>query len=256
MALVLTDFSGNSNTLTNNNTATEVTTSLPFATKNVSAVQLASASSQSLSASDSTTLSITDTITIEFWYKPTSQPTTNTAHILLSKYDYASTPVKESYQITYENNADVMSIRAYFSEDGTSPNSDRLSWNATLNNGTWYHLALTFNPANATATECELYSGVTSLGNGDVIQDHNVTAIYNSDKNLYIGAILNNGTPEQFANGQFDEIRIWNTVRTSSQIISNYAKRLNTIETGLKAYWPLESWEATPEGGAFFFNFI
>jgi hypothetical protein len=92
---------------------------------------------------------------------------------------------------------------------------------------TWYHIAVTFNGANNTAN---FYS------NGTLIGTRTTTLTFNTQNSnpLYI-ANGKSGTSE-FGKGRYDEIRIWNVVRTQTEISSNYNKSLTGGESGLVLY--------------------
>jgi hypothetical protein len=97
---------------------------------------------------------------------------------------------------------------------------------AAIRNNAWQHVAATFN--NRTV---KLYlNGVldrTVLG---------VRTPINSSQPLAFGREGNfaGGT----LNGRLDEVRVWNRVRTPSQIANWRRRQLTGIEVGLMGYWP------------------
>lgn len=107
-------------------------------------------------------------------------------------------------------------------------------WNASvwrnsgyvLNNNVWYHVAFTFQ--NGVTNGSNIYL------NGDLIYTFTYTP--NSSSNpLYIGS----GGGWQYFTGYINEVRIWNTVRTASQIPMFFNKRLSASDTGLIGYFPM-----------------
>lgn len=52
--------------------------------------------------------------------------------------------------------------------------------------------------------------------------------------------VLGEGNAGFYLNGDLDEVRVWNVVRTQSEIDGNKSSRLNGDESGLIAYWPME----------------
>jgi hypothetical protein len=55
-----------------------------------------------------------------------------------------------------------------------------------------------------------------------------------------IGSLEGNGNPDEFWDGNIDEVRIWNGVRSLSDIQTNKDCRLSGSEPGLIGYWDLE----------------
>ena len=49
----------------------------------------------------------------------------------------------------------------------------------------------------------------------------------------------------QVLEGQIDDIRLWNTARTPSEIQDNMHKALTGNEVGLVGYWPMNEGEGT-----------
>jgi hypothetical protein len=235
MAIDLNDKTTNGNNLTNNG-ADEITSSLPF-TASLIAVDLEASESDYLSVADSSSLSITGNMTIEFWFKPESQPATDDNFSLLSKFKFTGSNDR-SYNFFYADVGGTKVLGGAISDDGT--NTDQRTVNQSLTNGTWYHLAMTITPANAVATEFEWFLDGSSIGNGDTTDaDDSATAIYDGVAQLNIGARDNGGS--KFADGQFDDVRIWNDIRTSTEINNNKSLHLSGNEANLVAYWPFES---------------
>ncbi len=106
-------------------------------------------------------------------------------------------------------------------------NSISITSNATLVTGQWYHLAVTFNNAQA-----QLYiNGVldnTVVGNFSVPDDTSVTA-------TSIGALKSNSiaTDIDYFNGNIEEFRVWNVAKSAAQINCE----LQGTETGLVTYY-------------------
>jgi len=101
-----------------------------------------------------------------------------------------------------------------------------------LADGQWHHVAATFD-----GTTRKIYvDGV--LKGQDNPTGHNVPFA----NNLKIGTI---GTPAlnnvQNFNGSIDEVRIWKTARTQTEILNTMYKELTGNETGLAAYYDFNS---------------
>lgn len=230
MALDLNDKSGNSNTLTNNNGATEVTTSPPF-TPDTSMAAIALASSQYFSAVDSASLSITGDFTLQIDMKAASLPSGGNQGGLIYKSDSGSG--QRSYGMSLIDDAGTPKLLAFLSGNGTTQNQIRWTWTPTL--AIWYNVAVVATVANAAATQFEFFLNGVSQGNGTVAVDNGFTSVFDGTANLNLGAI--NNSPSGFFDGQLDNGRIYNIARTGASILGNYATELSTF-TNVMAYWP------------------
>ncbi|MBF0339599.1 MAG: PD40 domain-containing protein [Magnetococcales bacterium] len=119
-----------------------------------------------------------------------------------------------------------------FQKGGESDNA-KLTGTTVMTPGVWYHVAATY----------EIHSGGTSLFklyvNG-VLESSKSWATTFSTKTP-TGIFV--GRPHSFArmfNGQIDELRLWNTVRTQSEISTNSSKRLPSTTSGLYAYFTFD----------------
>ena len=96
-------------------------------------------------------------------------------------------------------------------------------------NNVWYHVAATYD-----GSSIKLYI------NGCLVADsaHSGTMVTN-DWNSAIG--IRSATQSDHYRGLIDEVRIWNVVRTPSQIANNMNNLVNpTTETGLLAYYKFD----------------
>jgi hypothetical protein len=233
MAINLNDESQNSNTLTNSGAA-EVTSGLPFAQSKI-AVDLEAGESDYLYAADSTSLSLSGDWTIEFNFNFESTPASEALVSLVSKY--AAGAADRSYQIGLYNDGGTLRLQAQVYN--SAGNQDVVRWPWTPTPGTWYQIAVTFDISEATATEFEFFLNGSSQGNGSVIVNTNVSDIDDNATRVELGASSGGSNN---ADGKMDEVRIWNDIRTDSEIDDNKAVELSNPvgETNLQAYWPFE----------------
>lgn len=95
----------------------------------------------------------------------------------------------------------------------------------------WTHVAFTYNGVIA-----------KTFINGNLVHSINASGIindaYTPDDNLRIGGRI----PEQnqYFHGNIDEVRIWNSALTDSQINNQYNQQLVGDESGLIGYWSLD----------------
>ncbi|MCV6608475.1 MAG: hypothetical protein OIF32_09690, partial [Campylobacterales bacterium] len=91
---------------------------------------------------------------------------------------------------------------------------------------TWNHIAVTKESNN----ELKLYLNGKMIGSYTFSKD----AVSHTTNNLLIGS---NNHSEQVFKGKIDEVRIWNDVRTASEIQTNMNKELAGNEAGLVSYY-------------------
>ncbi|MGB1109329.1 MAG: LamG-like jellyroll fold domain-containing protein, partial [Gammaproteobacteria bacterium] len=109
-----------------------------------------------------------------------------------------------------------------------------LETTASVVAGEWVHVAAVFDGANTTFYA----NGVAQAGGG---------AWSNNGVNtgpMYFGR---HAWGDQFFDGQMDEVRIWNDVRTADEIAANYNRELTGSESNLAAYYRFDDLPA--QGG-------
>jgi hypothetical protein len=153
--------------------------------------------------------------TIEAWIK-TNDAGSNYRGILVKQY---------AYGIFLESNK-VM-IFEWGSGQKFYPNPD-----INLADGNWHHIAFSFN------SNVENGSKIYVDGVLKATFKYRVTSPTLNP--IAVGNGKANSTTYQFFNGDIDDVRVWNTVRTESEIISNYNKCLTGNETGLVMYLNFE----------------
>lgn len=184
-----------------------------------------------ISDNDHTGLDITGDISIEAWIKLEQLPS--------SIGDYTVLVIKD----------DSLSNRS-FGMGMTTQNelyfqfTDGVNWTAaegfsptfTENDlGEWIHVA-------ATADVSEGFDGVKLYRDGvemtKELQANQAYSINDSEASLYVG-----GSPDfnQYFDGQLDEVRIWDDVRSQAEIIEKRCEILDGDESNLHAYWQLNS---------------
>ncbi len=93
----------------------------------------------------------------------------------------------------------------------------------TLVAGTWYHVAVTYNSVTG---DMQLFK------NGALVQTASSVPAY-TEPFLEIGRY----SSANYFNGTIDEVRLWNTVRTASEIAASMSCELTGDEPGLLAYY-------------------
>jgi uncharacterized protein (UPF0333 family) len=222
MAINLLDITSNNNDLTNNG-ATEVTASLPFAASTI-AIDVERSSSQYLSITDAaqTGLDLTNNFTLEAWIKP--ENVNGDTQIIMGKF--SSSP-QLSFAWGIAGIGASCYMRFYYTTNGDWATFNDFASSTFGSNpqGTWVHCAVTF--ASGTVS---YYVNGSAKGTSS-----GASSIYSGTAPFEIGRENSN-----YFDGSIDECRVWNVVRTGTQINDNKSVRLTGSESGLVAYWPWE----------------
>lgn len=187
---------------------------------------------------DSNTLDQTTDITVEAWIKA---DVNNVWQGIISKDEYSGAiPNGTQRGYSFAINSDgKFQIRIHGDVNGTTW-KQIISTNA-ISTGTWYHVVFTYNSTNLT-----LYINGSSDA-GTASSAGSMTTLYANLARLAIGSL--NGGYEQagvdpYMDGMIDDVRIYNTTRTASQISSDYSVAIPTTSAaseekapGPVAYW-------------------
>lgn len=124
---------------------------------------------------------------------------------------------------------------AQLSISSTGANSEVYQQQIDVTTGTWTHLAVTWDASASTAI---FYQNSTAIGT----KIGALTAIDDNASTPSVGCDFNSsGTARNFYDGLMDELRIWNDVRTASEISTNANQTLFGTEANLVAYYQFES---------------
>lgn len=169
-------------------------------------------------------LTTTSTFTIEAWVYPRA-----TAYgRLISNYtNIAGDIILDTYHATNNGKGLRFLLRGSSTQTINVPNV------LTLND--WNHVAVTFN------------SGAMNMFvNGALVGQATApfTSFPSNNNPIRFGEDVTIGTPEYF-NGKMDDIRIWNTARTGTEILDNMNSCLSGTETALKAYFKISEGSGT-----------
>jgi len=195
---------------------------------NTKSLDLESSSSQYAYITDAnqTGLDITGDFTFEFWFKAES---VGINQAILSKFSSASG--NYSYRVTI---TDDNKIAVYLSADGTTSNHDSYeSTSAEVTAGVWNHFAIIYEVSENLVT---VYKNGKSIA-GSTTTTGTVNSIYNGSADFNIGA---SGAGSEFhLDGKINEVRVWNDMRTVTEIQENLGKILTGSESNLQGYWRL-----------------
>ncbi|WP_083852717.1 LamG-like jellyroll fold domain-containing protein [Pedobacter arcticus] len=110
------------------------------------------------------------------------------------------------------------------------------AFSTTTVGGAWHHLAMVIDRTTGT---CSVYiDGVLEKSKTDT---RTVTGDFANTQDLLIGVWNNSGTLAKYSIGKLDNIRLWSTAFTASQLQADMTAIVNTATTNLLAGWDFES---------------
>jgi hypothetical protein len=198
---------------------------------NTHSLDLEKDSSQYAEADDSASLDIVGDISFEAWVKLESLPSANGASMnIMGKADHSIT---EYSYLFYIYSDDKLVI--YFWSGGNSNTFVSASAIVTEDDlGHWIHLAATLDISESDG--CKIYKDGSPVSVG--AKSGTDTSINNTSAKFRIGTYKGVG---QYFDGLIDEARLWNDVRTPTEISDNKSIELDGDEAGLAAYFKLNN---------------
>jgi hypothetical protein len=191
-----------------------------FTTTNAPAINSLWLTGGAAEAPHATKLNLTGDWTIEAWFKDENA----------AGYDHDT-----SYALT-KGDSNVNGEAPYFIgvQWNTLFAGARTGWSnsyisaslASVSTSTWHHAAATFV---ASSRQLTLYLDGTQVGQG-------ILAARSAGNTLPVD-IGRNGSTGQSWNGKLDDVRIWNVVRTPSEISTSYRTELTTAPASLVGNW-------------------
>lgn len=170
------------------------------------------------------------TNTIEAWIYPTEDPLLLFNETFVFQGDAGN---HVAYYLEAESNPD--GYTCHRNKEGVG--DARATYSTTTALNIWIHVACVYDGTNLTlwltsTTTHGQYAQIGQTGNG-TSGGSDLFRIGNSDTTRYAAA-------------QIDEVRVWNTARTSAQLDANFKTELTGSETGLQAYYQLNNtWNDT-----------
>lgn len=181
------------------------------------------------------------TITIEAWIKPATTPSGGGLNAFAFQ---GSTTNRVGYMLFYWDDSGTVKLTAMRDRGGVGDN--RASYNVTLSTSDWIHTVLWYDAGTTTLKLYTAPPGGTHTERASTSASGNGTSF--DDNTIGISGNFTGGfaAPSQFWNGLIDEVRIWNTARTVSELNANFETELTGTETGLVAYYRMNNnWNDT-----------
>lgn len=169
----------------------------------------------------------TNSWTIEFAVK-----TTSTADIWRTGLMAGTTTAKSVNFLPEQGGA---TDYAYLNGQTASESFTAVGYDTTyIHNANWHFYSLTYDSA---LDDCILYA------DGTQIQAQLVCGLDDGNTSSDLWSICNSVLDGDFLVGKITEVRVWNTVRTPTQIANHDRCQMNCIDggacpTGLQVYWP------------------
>lgn len=197
---------------------------------NTHSLDLEGTSSQYASITDASQsgLDITGDLSVECWvnFEELIGP-----DVIVSKSDTAN---NNSSFIMQTTGGEALRIRI-FSTGALTPTTDYTADTAFADPGdigVWIHLAFTFD---ASAAEVVMYRDGTVFPSTSSATAS--TSIYNGTSAFAVGAQYVTGAAASFYYGKVDEVRVWDDIRTITEIADNKDVELAGTEANLQGYW-------------------
>lgn len=135
----------------------------------------------------------------------------------------------------FSNNIVSGSTNAFWAPNGNLSSGHNFNYftvsdGATMNINQWYHVAVTYDAGTNTMI---LYKDGVQVSTGNPVGSYSETV-------QYIGAYNDGSIISYLWDGQIDEVRIWNVVRTPTEIANSANCLLTSDEFGLLAYFDFE----------------
>ena len=103
--------------------------------------------------------------------------------------------------------------------------------------GQWHHVAMTYNGSDSLILYLD---GEVEPLEIDELRDAPLGPIVNT-ANTHIGNFHGNEAQDEFLQGNIDEVRIWNDVRTGVEINTSYSSEFSGTEENLIAYYKMDN---------------
>lgn len=154
-----------------------------------------------------------NSVTITFWHKGGNV----TDKVLFSQWDVTTAAEKCTIRIS-ENLGD---LRVQLSNDGSDTYFKDYTSSIAVRDGTWHHIAVVLDDVDTSDADSELFIYVDAVLDGSPTKtvNGNLTGMYDSGADILIGADRDTaGMLDNFANGVFDDVRIYNDAKSLAEI--------------------------------------
>jgi hypothetical protein len=179
-------------------------------------------------AADDAAFDITDNMTFSCWIKRESG--LGVQATVASRWDGPSG--KRAWLIWFDTD-DTLYVWTSSTGSGSATFTKQYACSIDIADGTWHHFAWVFE-----TTAITLY--VDGQEDTSAVEDNNgasSNSIYASTESMYIGALTSSGTPATFFEGNLDEVAVWASAKTETDIADIYGTGRPTMLTGTASWW-------------------
>jgi len=179
-------------------------------------------------------LAISGNQTRECWVKFAALPAVSV--VMIQTAIWNSPVAQRASFIGLYNNAGSYEYRGYVQDPSVGLQIIRWPW-AGVATDVFYHIGWTYKPDEADVTEQEWFLGGVSQGNGIIQQGNGSTEMQApSAGNFTVGS---DGNGNSRTNGRIDDVRVWDDIRTPTEIADNMSVELVGDEPNLQGYWKM-----------------
>lgn len=192
-------------------------------TRNSKSMALSADNSQAIQLTDSSSLRPSGNFTIEAWVKVADG---SGSQFIFQSYSENTNVAGIHFFVDSTEKLRIVSGK----NTGTTANTDykSLTGTTTLSPNTWYHVAAVYN-----GSTLELF--VDGVSDGSVAWANN--ASYAATNYVRIGCGNYTGSNLNHLDGFIDEVRLWSTNRSSTELSNNKSIELTGSESNLSFYW-------------------
>lgn len=197
-------------------------------TPNTSSLLFNGSSGNATLSGDNGLDTLTTSITIEAWIRPASWGFTSAQNTIVCKHSWSS---GEQGFVLRSGGQGQLSFNFAGIDPGGNPTSwkDLMSPVNSLVLNTWQHVAGTFDGS---------IQRIYINGIEVATQNFTGTMVPSTAFPVTIGRLSDMNVGEtRYWNGHLDEVRIWSTVRSASDILDNYNSHIDTLSPGLVSYF-------------------
>lgn len=184
---------------------------------------------------DATDLNFGSAMTVTFWCKV---PSVSALGSIIGQYDYTAN--QRSWLVwvlpaNYTPGVSKGSIGFWASSNGSFSEGYRLSLytSVSVDDGEWHHVAFTFNSGTVSCWIDGESAALTAAYNDGITSLHDATV------DLMVGTALSSNSSAYRLTGSLEDIQVYNTALSESEILTIYNTRINS---------PLIAWYATNTG--------
>jgi hypothetical protein len=184
---------------------------------NTHSIDYESSSSQYSYVNDTVSTSQTGDISMDFWLKPESYPSSGNFVTICGKWDPGAN--KRSYVAFINNDGGTVKLDVQYSSDGTTSNYVTYKSNAAMSNaGVWEHYGFTID---VSAKEVILYKAGSVFAGTKYTDAGTATSIHDNNSRFTVGGRESSGSPGLYYDGLINNVRLWSDIRTQTEMNGN-----------------------------------